>query len=446
MTTYTTVGGYAALIGLGGIIYLVSQRKTAKGPRTKLSSKQTKVVEKEKEKPTKAKKTRKDSGPSSGSQDVEKTDAVTQKVEKLAPQETLSNGITSSDNDDGMNNREFAKQLSSAKSGTLLQAKTSEGSRQKSVKQSRAQEKEKAAVIDTSSDATAPSSATGGDADDDQSSVNSLELVATRSDTEPTTREAVGLTLQRPETNILKITAPATNTLPPRSNAPASFQPAETKKQRQNRKKAELKKAERDADEKERKVLLEKQRRTAREAEGRAAKDGSSFMASKAPTSSAWAAPPSPPSSPEEKPAKATSNSKIELLDTYEPSSSKAGASSNSESEQVSGGWQKLASSLSEEDQLRLAMEESDRWETVPDKRNKKKSKTTPAPIDSSPDKKENSRGQQERLYGPPEVITPTGPGQKWNVTLEATKPNGEKVEWEREIQDSEWDVAGYGP
>lgn len=431
-------------------MYLVSQRRTTKGPRTKLSPKQTKVAEKEKEKekPTKVKKAKKEGGQSSGDQAGERADRVT-KIEKQAPQETWSNGAVGAgpDNeDDGMDNREFAKRLSNAKSGTLLQAKTSEGSRQKSVKQSRAQEK--AAPVETGSDATAPSSAAGGDADDDQSSVNSLELVSTAEDAEsppshPNYNDMLEASPNGP--SILKITAPTKPAQSKKAKAPATFEPAETKKQRQNRKKAELKKVEREADEKERKVALEKQRRTAREAEGRAAKDGSTFMASKAPSSSAWAAPPSPPSSPEEKAHNSTSASKIELLDTYEPS--KAAASSNSESEQVGGDWQKLASSVSEEDQLRLAMEESDRWETVPDKRNKKKVKATqPAAESSPPKKREANRDEPERLYGPPQVIAPTGPGQKWNVTLEATNDNGEKVEWEREVQDSEWDVAGYGP
>jgi hypothetical protein len=439
MTSYTTLGGYAVLVGFGGMVYYLSQRKISKGPRSKLSTKQIKLVETQK--PTKAKKQRKDGGQSSGDQDGDKSEKAPKK-KKQVPAEDWSNRATqaSSDRDEEIDNKEFARQLSSTKSGTLLPSKTAEGSYQKSVKQSKAQEK--AAGLETSSDVTAPSSAAGGDADDDRSSINSPELSATSNDT-PITNGGISDMLEAPAPgpSVLRVTSPTNSAPPKKAKAPAAFEQTETKKQRQNRKKAELKKAEREEEEKQRKVALEKQRRTAREAEGRAAKDGRAFLAAKAPSTSAWTALPAPVAAVNGN--QTTNKSNVDLLHTYEPSRTKATASSNSESEQVGGDWQKIASSLSEEEQLRM-ISESENWETVKDKKNKKKGKA----IQSPPQEKNEvaaEKGQTVYEQGAHRtVIPPTGPGQEWTLTLEKTLETGDKVEYERDLQDSEWDVAGY--
>jgi hypothetical protein len=85
--------------------------------------------------------------------------------------------VSQDDRDDEVDNKEFARQFANVQTGTVMAPKTQITTKQKSVKQSRVQEK---APVETSSDnATAPSSATGGDADDDQSSLNSPELSAT---------------------------------------------------------------------------------------------------------------------------------------------------------------------------------------------------------------------------------------------------------------------------
>ena len=256
MTSFTTIGGYAVLMSIGGIAYYMSQRKITKGPRTKLSTKQVKPDEKQK--PTKAKKQRKDGGLSSGGdQDGDKRENEP-KMKKLVPADDWSTRATqaSSDLDDEVDNKEFARQLSNAKSGTLLPSKSADSGRQKSVKQSKVQEK--AARLETSSDVTAPSSAAGGDADDDRSSTNSPNLSATSNDT-PITNGGISDMLEAPAggPSVLKITSP-TNPVPSKkAKAPVAFEQMETKKQRQNRKKAELKKAEREEEEKARKVALE---------------------------------------------------------------------------------------------------------------------------------------------------------------------------------------------
>jgi hypothetical protein len=317
-----------------------------------------------------------------------------------------------------MNNREFARQLSSAKSGTLLPSKTQDSNRQKSVKQSKAQEK---ALVETSSDATAPSSAAGGDADDDRSSSNSPELEATSIDS-PVTNGGISDMLEAPAAgpSTLRITSPTNPTQPKKAKAPAASAPTETKKQRQNRKKAEEKKAAREAEEKERKVLAEKQRRTAREAEGRAAKDGSTSMAAKAPSSSAWTGPPPTTSS-------SAKENFPPNLDTYESLEAASKKESNSESD-----WQKVAASMSEGEQLRAF--ENENWEPVQGKKSKKKGKAAHSPPP-----------QEQKEFAPPNVIPPTKAGHEWKATFVAEHPETRETrEYEQNMKDSEWDVAPY--
>jgi hypothetical protein len=238
--------------------------------------------------------------------------------------------------------------------------------------------------------------------------------------------------------SVLKITEP-TNPAKPKKSKPQTFEAVESKKARQNRKKSEAAKEARAEEEKARKVLEEKQRRTAREAEGRAAKDGSVFMASKAPTQSAWV-PPATSSDANEstqgvngtKPA----DTHIQLLDTYEPSSKKDEAYSQS---QVKGSdWQK--SLPSEEEQVRIAIEESDEWQTVKGKKQQEKRKSVEkaAPAEAQP---ATAPAKKEADFSTPPVIAPTSAGQKWKTTT-AHAENGAAVEKEEEFQDSEWEVA----
>lgn len=144
--------------------------------------------------------------------------------------------------------------------------------------------------------------------------------------------------------------------------------PQETKKQRQNRKKKEEEKQQREADEKERQVLLEQQRRTAREARGEPAKNG--LQSTKPPAKSAWAS---------DRPASevlAPPQQNGQLLDTFDPDVASPagpnGAGANGTAHNANG----MTGDLTEEDQVRMAMEETS-WETVP--KGKKQKKTKPA-------------------------------------------------------------------
>lgn len=282
--------------------------------------------------------------------------------------------------DEGVDNREFARQLASVKQGTTLNApKKSDEKRQKSVKQSRAQ------IIDSKPKAdepkiSAPSSTAGADADDDESSTASPEVKAvdSRDVSDMLEPKASGPSVLR-----LTDTDKAKSKKEKKAKAPEKV---ESKKQRQNRQKAEAAKALRDETEKQRKVDMEAQRRQARIAEGRAAKDGSAFMAAQA-KPSVWtgkAANGSPSSN-------ATNGDfvPVQPLDTFEtgsytdvsaPKSAATPAKAN-----VANSW--MSSLPSEEEQMEMLREE-EQWDTVKSKKTKNKQKKDAAvesPIDSEP-------------------------------------------------------------
>ena len=238
-----------------------------------------------------------------------------------------------SDEDEQIDVKEFARQMSNAKAGTQVGARPEQGSRQKSVKQSRA-------------------STNGFNTNDAQNSDNS----------------GVADMLEAPSAgpSVLRVTAPAN--LQPKKEKKQSKSPesAETKKQRQNRQKKEAEQQARAEAESQRKVLEEQQRRTARLAEGRAAKDGSGFAA-KAAAQAVWKGP--------EGPQAPSTNGHVQLLDTAE---SAAPAAPQPKAD-IS---QEYASLPSEEEQLRRLEEETE-WATVSKPKKSKVKKTEEAPQDA---------------------------------------------------------------
>ncbi|KAL2067163.1 hypothetical protein VTL71DRAFT_1587 [Oculimacula yallundae] len=433
MPTTTTIVGWAAILAVGGAYYWVNGQRKQKNLRT-LNPKQANKIS-EPRKDTKAKKSKKDSGLSSDNQDVKPSQ---KKKAKQAAKPAVDEPVTTTsysktaDRDEKKDDLEFARQLSNAKKGVVDAPKSQASSRQKSVKQTRAQEKP---AVEASENGTA-SSTTGADADDDQSPINSPELSATTA-----TNGDVSDMLEQPAAgpSVLRVTAP-TNPSQPKKAKQQSFEVQETKKQKQNRKKAEEAKAIREAEEKDRKVKLEAHRRSVREAEGRAAKDGSAFMASQAPKSSAWTAAPAVQATND---TVAPANKKVELLDTYESSN---GHLDTKPVEQVKS-ESKLAQELAfipEDEQLRLAKEESNNWEQVKAKYPRKK-KAEKEGLKENKDPKGDktaSSNDDSNDFGVPPVIAPTGPGKKWSMTTVHVEPNGKIVEREEEVQDSEWEVA----
>lgn len=192
MAIMSTLGGWVAVVAVGGGFWYYHRSKAPR-PSNKQRSKPIEPREKQKEK-----KSNKDGGLSSGGDQAvkksqkKKSQAAPKPVREEKPVTSIP---ISNDRDDEVDNKEFARQISSIKAGHVISGKSQATTKQKSVKQSKAQEKaekaqEKAAVEASSDNATAPSSATGGDADDDQSSVNSPELRATAVETPTSVRIA----------------------------------------------------------------------------------------------------------------------------------------------------------------------------------------------------------------------------------------------------------------
>ncbi|KAL8793518.1 MAG: hypothetical protein Q9195_003891 [Heterodermia aff. obscurata] len=283
--------------------------------------------------------------------------------------------------DDGIDNKEFAKQLSSLKSGISLQksANTTE------IKKSKKLGKQNESLLHSSNGKVAEpsggtgshemsttSSTTGADADDDLSPAMSPAFGATVS-----TKNAgdVADMLEAPVKgpSVLRLTQP-TQPQPDRQPKEKKVAPEpETKKQRQRRKKNEEQKAAREEGEKERRVLMENQRRVAREAEGRPAKNG--LGTSKAPTASVWA-------KPMEKATLESTGSPLDssslLLDTFDDSGKHARDSIKTETNGTTATSKTWNGEMpSEEEQLRMLSEADDNgWNTV-QKGGKSKKKRT---------------------------------------------------------------------
>ncbi|KAF2271406.1 uncharacterized protein EI97DRAFT_446639 [Westerdykella ornata] len=244
-------------------------------------------------------------------------------------------------------------------------------------------------------------STTGAEADDDQSPVTS----PTGGAKAPSGKDVSDMLAPGPAAPaVLKINPSEKPAKPSKPQQQRTETPHETKKQRQNRRKNEEAKLQREADEKKRQVLLENQRRTAREARGEPAKNG--VLSSKTPATNAWAS------------GRPASTVTAPLLDTFEPE-----ANSTSASSEAGANGQDWANGLSEEAQLKMALEDS-AWETVPKGKKQRKPKaaedstsekgTVSPPVEAVPVKrapapKVENKVPQSRydLLGAPDVAHP---------------------------------------
>ncbi|KAI1116797.1 hypothetical protein F5Y14DRAFT_448594 [Nemania sp. NC0429] len=339
-SAFTTMGGYAAIAVVLGVWFYASQKKDqnrrshiVKHPTKHADrditadKKKTEKIVKPKPRPNPPAPERSEPTVSSSSYNKEEVEIADKKAD-----------------------RDFARQLSNVHAGTKLNNKKAEDKRQKSVKQSKAQE-----IIPEKT--SAPSSTTG-DADDDLSSQASPAVVAVDSQGVADMLEPVAA-----GPSVLRLTDTDSAKKPKERKAKASA-PVETKKQRQNRKKAEAAKAAREEDEKERQVKLEQQRRTARIAEGRPAKDGSASAA----TQNAWSS------------QSANGGSTVQLLDTFDqqpkaetakPAKTAAATPVAPATKAASDPWSGLPS---EEEQLEMIRQE-DSWNEVKTKKKKGKKK-----------------------------------------------------------------------
>ena len=288
--------------------------------------------------------------------------------------------------EENIDNNEFARQLSGLKAGTTLAPPAKAANRQKTLKQSRVNSSINTAheTVPSSQDVSTTSSTTGADADDDLSPAVSPTFGATPVGQRVSADVSDMLEAPAPGPSVLRLTESKEPPRAQRAHAPKTPQPEETKKQRQNRKKAEEKRLAREADEKERRILLEKQLRTAREAEGRPAKNGVASSA-KPPATPAWTTAKPKQSEPVAR-AEDSAGANLPLLDTFDDRNGAGehdttnarptgvnGVSSASKSAGSRPAWDRDLPS--EEEQMRMLKEMNDGgWSTVPKgKKNKKK-------------------------------------------------------------------------
>lgn len=269
------------------------------------------------------------------------------------------------------NDKEWAAQLDNLRKGTNLAAPARKEARTKTVKQSSASR---------TPELSATSSTTGGDADDDLSPRLSPALDATNAKGANDVSDMLEPTAAAP--TVLRV-APAE--VKPKGTAEQGWElagkkdkpkkqdtavnnEAETKRQRQNKRKVEEQKTQREADEQARRVLMEKQRRTAREARGEAAKNGVSSWSAGRPESTKASAP-------------AVGSLNEPMLDTFDShdaastaSSSNAAANTSSPISNTTSShsyWEQLPSEQEQMRQLRDQDESS--WNTVTDKKKNRK-------------------------------------------------------------------------
>ncbi|KAK3336049.1 hypothetical protein B0T19DRAFT_26808 [Cercophora scortea] len=375
------------------------------------------------------------------SKDVEDSDKAAKlkaRAQKPAPKPTPTPPTANYSSDDGVDNREFARQLASIKQGTNINApKKTEEKRQKSVKQSRAREIDEK-VNETK--VSAPSSTAGADADDDESALSSPEVKAADS------RDVSDMLEPAPSgPSVLRLTG--TDKIKQKEKKVKAPEKVETKKQRQNRLKTEAAKADREEAEKQRQVALEAQRRLARISEGRAAKDGSAFMAAQA-AQSVW----------KDKAANGSSSNDflpVQPLETFDTGShtdvSPSSAVTPAPSRQTTvppkskpaterDNW--IASLPSEEEQMELLLGEEE-WSTVTTKKPTKAKKEV-ATAESTSGAESTAKKAAPAASEPAAVATKT---QKSNGTGKPaktfTQPSSFAALSTNDDQDveNEWDV-----
>ncbi|PNS19723.1 hypothetical protein CAC42_7690 [Sphaceloma murrayae] len=259
---------------------------------------------------------------------------------------TVAVKIQEPEQDDGAD-KAWAEQMANVRKGTNLSVPSKDASRTKTVKTS---------TLETNAGFSSAASSTGAEADDDMSPAISPSLRAgdVSDMLEPTA----------PGPSVLRLTEP-TNPAPQRASRPQKeFQAAETKKQRQNKKKNEERKAFQEEQERQRQALLESQRRTAREARGEPARNG--LQQARAPAS-VWTG-----SNAASSPAPAVQP----LLDTFDRAAPPAIGNAQASIMPTNGGAEKgLSNGMSEQDAIRAATKASEDeagWATVGTKKGKK--------------------------------------------------------------------------
>jgi hypothetical protein len=266
-------------------------------------------------------------------------------------------------------------------------------------------------------------STTGADADDDLTPATSPSLKATEN---PSGKNVSDMLEPQAIRQILKIGASDKSARPAKPQQQRSETQEKTKKQRQNEKKKEEAKAAREAAEEERKKLAEQQRRTAREARGEPARNG--LQSAQPPTSNPWSRPATQAAPAQAAPAH---GQLLDTIDNVSTASSSEAATNGTAPTPDSTSYSNLPS---EEDQMRLALEDS-AWTTVPKGKKNKKVKTA--------DEGSDSGASAEPAPAPVQAVKPAAakkaenvkPASRYEVlsppTIEASHP-----------MDSDWPVV----
>jgi type II secretory pathway pseudopilin PulG len=199
---------------------------------------------------------------------------------------------TAQDEDGSLSNKEFAKQFTQARSGNPMALATGKPGLSKKDRRANknvlpAKRKADDNKLDTPNTLTDASSMTGADGDDDFSPVGSPPLGASWAKVNKAGDVSDMLEAPSAGPAVLRLTDPkgTLNKVQPKPAA-KPFEAAETKKQRQARQKREAAKAANEEAEIERRKLMEKQIRGARMAEGTSAQSKTASF--KAPTENAW--------------------------------------------------------------------------------------------------------------------------------------------------------------
>lgn len=231
------------------------------------------------------------------------------------------------DDDQGMDDKEWARQLEARKKGVQLtssSAQAGSGRTKKQNAQARKLEQDGFAASSGAESTTSSTASPAVRASAGRSGVDVSDML------EPTAAAP----------SILRITG---EEKAKKAQPAKAEEDKETKKQRQNRRKNEEAKLQREEDEKRRQVLLEQQRRTAREARGEPAKNG--LGTAQTPTASAW----SGQASSNATPSTQSGLNSVELLDTLGDGTSN-GASTAFESiseapaqDNAATGWSEVA-------------------------------------------------------------------------------------------------------
>jgi hypothetical protein len=266
--------------------------------------------------------------------------------------------VDTADDEEDINNQDFAKRLTAAKTGVAPPESAKTGNKEKRGKKAAAPPESTGSELSGSHLSTRTSSTTGADADDDLSSAGSPVVNATVPSTDFISDM---LESPAPGASVLRLTGSMESA--GKKQRPQSFKQVESKKQRQQRLKNEARKQQIQEAEEQRRKLLEKQLHTAREAERRA----SAQRQSASPAANAWNT--KPVNNTGNGAPKVAASHNVPLLDTFQ---AEKPAAAVTQPDRSSGTWSQDLPP--EEEQMRiLGVTDEEDWTTVSTKKGKKK-------------------------------------------------------------------------